>query len=345
MGAIRRFERGTTIIEVLVLLATGSLLVAVAVPGLSSGDRIQDRVVCADRLGNLAQAQAFYASSYDDWILGSPNTSGAYLVNQSAAWGPAVQVWDFMGPTTEFFGLDFVMASQASGLFEKIKLVKARFDQIRYSQVYHCPSNNFDALFFNGPNAGTGPMISYNSSRYQLFKEGFGGINGVTHFGGFSNLRLPVGYVPRVSRVGQASAKVWIADGARFSNRYTPPDYDLSCNASWGGTFADIGTYATGTFSWDRSRAPGNGYTGNFDPRIYAFRHADAEPPVGARPNVFKLNLAFYDGHVATQGDLESTNPHQWLPTGTLLQTSELWPDSRRLIQMTDSESESLVIH
>jgi hypothetical protein len=31
---------------------------------------------------------------------------------------------------------------------------------------------------------------------------------------------------------------------------------------------------------------------------------------------------------VETQGDLESTNPQQWLPMGTVLNTTFCWPDT-----------------
>ena len=64
---------------------------------------------------------------------------------------------------------------------------------------------------------------------------------------------------------------------------------------------------------------------------MYAFRHATSEPPTGAAANAFKLNLAFYDGHVETMGDLEASNPHMWLPKGSILTSanSALWPDAQ----------------
>ena len=62
---------------------------------------------------------------------------------------------------------------------------------------------------------------------------------------------------------------------------------------------------------------------------MYAYRHATADPPPGAPANAFKMNVAFYDGHVETQGDLESSNPFQWLPMGSSVDTAGgVWPDT-----------------
>ena len=65
---------------------------------------------------------------------------------------------------------------------------------------------------------------------------------------------------------------------------------------------------------------------------MYAFRHSTSEPPVGAAGNAFRLNLGFYDGHVECMGDLDASNPHLWLPQGTILAPTggNVWPDTAR---------------
>ena len=119
--------------------------------------------------------------------------------------------------------------------------------------------------------------------------------------------------------MGSLSRKVFCADGARFSTSAIAPDYDLAVHANWGGAFADIGPYTDWSRSWDRSWAPGNNHDGDFDSREFAFRHATAEPATGAPANAYKMNLAFFDGHVETMGDLDASNPHMWLPVGSQL--------------------------
>ena len=41
----------------------------------------------------------------------------------------------------------------------------------------------------------------------------------------------------------------------------------------------------------------------------------------------YKMNVGFFDGHVALMDDSESANPHIWLPTGTTLIREDLFPD------------------
>jgi prepilin-type processing-associated H-X9-DG protein len=341
MSAIPSIKRGMTIVEVLLLVATASLLVAVGVPALTTDDRIKERQLCADRLGTMAKAASLYASLNDDWILGSPNSSGAYLLgnNINIAYGPAVQVWDFMGPLAEFFSPGSRLPPQSGS----VMAVAKRFNYIRNSDFFKCPSNSFTAVHFNGPNPGTGPMISYNSARNQLFKhENSSNGNGISIYNNNnSEWSLPVGYQPRVNQVGNPSGKVWIADGGRFTDSTQTPDYDLSVRGGWGGAFADAGPYTMSTNSWDRSAAPGNFAFYVHDGRQFAFRHSDAQPPAGAPADAFKMNLAFHDGHVETQGDLTSANPQQWLPTGSRFNTAEAWPDARAYYAWP----QSLLIH
>lgn len=312
-----------TPIESLFLALGLALLLAVSVPGRVDIERVKERQVCANRLGMLAKAASFYALHNEDWILGSPNSSGAYLLDREIAYGQAVQVWDFLGPLAEFYRLGLTLPPESGD----VRAVSQRFDQMRRAEQLHCPSNDFTATWFNGPNAGPGPMISYNTSRYQLFKEG-DGMQGLTHYANTHGEILPLGYEPRVSRMGDPSHKVWAADGAVFSSRIVPPDYDLTPDARWGGAFSTSGPYSQFTRAWDRSRAPGNSAHTGFDPRRYAYRHSDVDPPDGAPADAFKMNLAFYDTHVERQGDLVSSNPHQWLPTGSFLGPSQVWRDT-----------------
>ncbi|MEE8384924.1 MAG: hypothetical protein V3S01_03295, partial [Dehalococcoidia bacterium] len=139
-------------------------------------------------------------------------------------------------------------------------------------------------------------------------------------------------------RIGVPSDKVFCADGSRYSDVTQVPDYNLALHAGFGGAFSDTGVYSSWSKSWDRSRAPGNGDTGGVDARMYAFRHSNVQPPTGALGNAYKLNLAFYDGHVETMGDLEACNPHIWLPRGSWLVNvgNEIWPDAMDHFGITD---------
>jgi prepilin-type processing-associated H-X9-DG protein len=146
--------------------------------------------------------------------------------------------------------------------------------------------------------------------------------------GGSGRQNPPPSYAVKVSQVGDASRKVFIADGARFSNATTFPDADISAWGGNGGAFCDQGAPFKFTQSWNRANAPGNGGATAIDPRVYAFRHGSVVR--NSRPDVFKMNCGFFDGHVELLGDLEASNPSLWWPKGTELQIdgAQIWADA-----------------
>lgn len=317
MKSSGRLLRGATFTEMLVVITILLAAVGLVMPTFGSARRSAHRVACMNTLSQIATGMATYAKNFDEWIIGSPYGSGAYLEGEPRAWGPAVQQWDFMGPL-EFqwsMGLTEVNKRDPNAVIVK------RFNDLRGHDAFRCAANDWMALHFDGPNAGAGPMVSYNTCRWQLWPE-------EEAPEGWEE-QLPTGWRPSVVRIGNPANKVFCADGARYSSCTYPPDYDLSVQGPYGGAFSDAGVYSAWTHSWDRCWAPGNVRMGPVDARIYAFRHSMAAPPAGARANAFRLNLAFYDGHVETQGDLQASNPHQWLPKGTVLRTIALWPDAQ----------------
>ncbi len=315
---VRRSSAGFTLIELLVVISIIAVLLGMLLPSLVGARRTGQRVACMANLRGITQGMLEYAGDNDGWPVGAPSGSGGYLQAAGAAYGAAVQTWDFMGPLAHQWG--FGLSKPDLGDFAG---VLRRFNELRAHDAFLCAGNKFLAGSYGSVDAGVGWMVSYNTVRYQLW-------TGAEAPGGHEE-KLPSDWKPSVDRIGVPANKVFCADGSRFSTVDEPPDYDLSWNAAWGGAFSDTGAHSTYTRSWDRSRAPGNGNTGPVDARQYAFRHSTAEPPVGAPGNAFKLNLGFYDGHVETQGDLQASNPHQWLPKGSLLEGGARWADAEAL--------------
>ena len=313
---------GFTLIELLVVISIMALLISLLLPSLVGARRTGQRVACMGNLKSLAEGMRQYAMDSEDWIIGAPAGSGAYLIGEPAAFGPAVQRWDFMGPMADMWRMGLTKASRGVA---GDRDVKKRFNQLRSNGAFLCPGNKFLAFKYggsSGPDAGAGWMISYNTVRYQLYRQ--------ENAPAGHEEKLPRGWRPSIGRIGVPSNKVFCADGSRYSTVTQVPDYDLGVNAGFGGAFSDAGGYTTWSRSWDRSRAPGNGDTGGIDARMYAYRHSTSEPSVGAPGNAFRLNLGFYDGHVESMGDLDASNPHLWLPKDTILDTSEVWPDAMR---------------
>jgi prepilin-type N-terminal cleavage/methylation domain-containing protein/prepilin-type processing-associated H-X9-DG protein len=331
-----------TLIELLVVISIIAVLISILLPSLSAARRTGQRVACmASNLRQIAEGMAQYANDNEEWTPGAPGGSGAYLAGAGAAFGPAVQRWDFMGPLAQMWNMGLTPGESTSPAS-----VAKRFNELRSHPGFLCPANRFIATKFAGPaESGAGWMVSFNTCRSQLFIRAGSGVEagfpedgaGLSWYSNSFEEKLPQKWRPSAKDIGVPANKIYCADGSRYANAIQPPDFDLRVQAGWGGAFSDTGVYSTFSRSWDRSRAPGNGDTGSVDPRMYAFRHSTSEPSVGAPANAFRLNVVFYDGHAATMGDLEASNPHFWLPKDTILQSpaSAVWPDAVRAFGLT----------
>jgi prepilin-type N-terminal cleavage/methylation domain-containing protein/prepilin-type processing-associated H-X9-DG protein len=310
-----------TLIELLVVMSIISLVASLLLPALSSARRSSQALVCQTNLREIGSGMIQYGIDNGDWIVGAPAGSGAYLTGDTA-FGPAVQVWDFMGPLARQWGLPLREArSNADTIW--------RFNFLRGYKGFLCPSNQFLSNRYEGPNAGVGPMVSYNTCRYILLEhENVASTSvsiGLRHYDNSHEQKLSKIWSPRITRLGDTSRKVFAADGSRYATVQIKPDYDLRARATWGGTFSDIGPYSTFTRSWDRAAMSGTGY----DARIYAFRHSTAVPQEKAAANTLKMNLVFFDGHVEKLGDLQAADPRMWLPAGSKLENPSVYPDVR----------------
>ncbi|MFQ5424807.1 MAG: type II secretion system protein [Phycisphaerae bacterium] len=331
----RSFRAGFTLIELLVVISIIALLISILLPALASARRIGQRVTCLADMKSMSSGMTEYEVDNESWIVGSPAGSGAYLFQEPTAWGQSVQRWDFMGPLAKLWGMGLTQPDRGDR-----EGVAKRFAQLVQEKVFLCPSNKFLATHFGGPDAGTLRMVSYNTTRYELFQSEPpfpGDAHGVSWYANTHDQKLPNKWKPSVGRIGNPANKVFCADGARFSTGLTAPDYDLRVNAAWGGAFSDVGPYSDWTRSWDRSWAPGNDHGGTIDARAFAFRHSTADPGQGAPADAYKLNLAFYDGHAETMGDLQASSPQLWLPAGSTLEAGGalIYPDTQRRFGVT----------
>lgn len=139
---------------------------------------------------------------------------------------------------------------------------------------------------------------------------------------------VPSGYAPKLSKVGQPSRKVFIADGGKYSQDGAAPDFQTNFTQSNGGAYADQAPCTPFTAAWSRSSAPTNGGASSIDSRSFAFRHQGRVQRGGA-PDSYRMNVAFFDGHVEALGDLEASRPEFWFPKGTQIDnnTTQLYKD------------------
>jgi prepilin-type processing-associated H-X9-DG protein len=135
------------------------------------------------------------------------------------------------------------------------------------------------------------------------------------------------GYSPKLGSVRYAARKVFMADAGMWSDGKQTPDANITYSAAYDSScFSDVGPWDQFSRAWLRTNCPGNAGGLLYDARIYGFRHGKSV--ANAPADSFRFNVAFYDGHVETMGDLEGSDPNMWMPTGsTVPSASEMQPD------------------
>jgi prepilin-type processing-associated H-X9-DG protein len=217
-----------------------------------------------------------------------------------------------------------------------------RWAAIRDLKQFHCPSNEVLSVQFgsnlindaaNGVIVTHGRMFSYCASMGFLLTDNTSGTTSSDVVGvsiSRPEWNVPASYNAKMSKVGDPSKKVFIADGSKWSNATTAPDTDLDCFGQLGGPFADQGPTKFSR-AWARDGVPNNGGVTNpqYDTRIFWARHGPASAKKGSKSGAFRFNVGFFDGHVETLDDLAGSDPKMYWPKGTSLNVtnSQLYTD------------------
>lgn len=329
------YSRAFTLIELLVVIGIIAVLISILLPSLGAAKRLTRTVTCGTNLKGIAFEMREYGGEYSDAILGNAHTSAAFLT-QPAPNGHAYnmntipnvcQVWDWESPAAKEGGIWFdAGASLASR--------SARFKTLSQFKGFICPENDIlsDNYYESDVKNIVTPMISYNTAL--IFQDPSPEPSGTPPNGldgsALGQSFIATGtYSPNINKVGNPAAKIFIADGGRFCESDTdPPDYDLEYGGSTspGGAYADYGPWSAYTRAYGHQAGPLAGGSVVTKPITYSMRHGVRNPkaPLGS----FRLNAGFFDGHVETLDGNRALNPNPWIPTGSILPTSECTQDT-----------------
>lgn len=366
----RASKKGFTLVELLVVIGILALLIALLLPALARVKRQASAIKCSSNLRSLGQAMMTYASENRGaipggawttarfmFVNGNPGITGNVLTgsgtNGNPPWGTTnlpnlVQVHDWMSPLARYLRVNIPFGHTVADR-------RKRFETFSTTEPFKCPDNTFLASAFSTGlnNWGVQQHISYSMPLVFSLRRTQAGVasgTGLTTTPSFYN--VPFDYSPSITSIGKASKKIFALDGARFctASPASKPTYDVSITATYGGSFAEFGAWSTFTRAWDRQKAGGQNLTGpgsqgtwanNIDGRIYAFRHGNLRP--FSSVDAMKLNAVFFDGHAELLGDLEVSNPVYWMPKGTEVVVSEMFPDTKR-VHLSDTSATTYVI-
>jgi prepilin-type N-terminal cleavage/methylation domain-containing protein/prepilin-type processing-associated H-X9-DG protein len=320
---VTRQQTGFTLVELLVVIGIIALLISILLPALSKARRSANTILSSSNMRQISMGMIMYANQYKGAIVGNAYTSGAFLHTTGYSdfnCPDVIQMWDWESPIAAVLGMKFPPAAIGSSVAART----ARFQFLAQQKAFKDPENDLTyhagGTTFN-VNLGTAQVISYYTSIYFQYIYLPQGNTDYT----LSQYNVQTGgFYPNISKVGDTSSKVWLMEGCRWTDYGATtqqlPVYQAGFNAEdYFQMFSDTGPFDIKTDSFLGPQMP------------LSMRHGARNVSPGANlatstPSIYatyRMNVAFFDGHVETLDGLKAMNPNYYLPKNSLLPASE----------------------
>lgn len=308
-SAIVASSHGFTLLELLVVIAVIALLLAILLPAVNKANACAQQTVGASRLHSLGQAMQTYCMTFNDWLPGSPNTSGNganpggagrtvyggyYHWDEHTDAFPAVHIFDWASPL-----LAMMLGSVP-------KDIAQRYDQSK-RWAFRSPANNWLARLNHASRINIETIVSsYATCRYFTYvpTSKQTGTDPGSRF--WAHPFVPNDFMPKLPNISNPHYKVFLADACKIDrsnpHEISNQEYGYSTHGAW---LNENDVYTA---------SPSLSY--RFEPaRSEAFRYMNG------------INMLFFDNHVEyrREGSSDAENGFGsgarqakfWFPTGT----------------------------
>ena len=286
-----------TLIELLVTVAIIALLTSILVPAIDKAHGLAQQTQCQSNQRNIALAMRMYIDSFNGYLPGSPNTSGAGPRQPTPDTTVATNAFDYASPL-----LGFLNTSVPANRADRQELTRMG--------VFKCPANSHESVPWSGPefipdaaDFTTSQASSYLTCwNFLLAGDGYSGaqvVPGVYYwlYGATWTEALPRDYLPKITKIGLPARKVFLADAARYVDGDGQFTYDTGYTLFGAGSYSGSGAW------WIYSRE-----YGQYSPAAeYSYRHNDG------------IAAVFYDGHCEYLSREQSYRAEHWYPKGTVI--------------------------
>jgi hypothetical protein len=339
----RGVARGDAIAIACVLVFAALLL-----PGVGEQRARGTTEMCAVNLGNLAIALGYYTTEHDGWFPGV-NTTGVAVRATRAIWSSdpnalhraelPVQNLDWLTPLARYTtALPDNRAARWHAVWEQFSCPAQATPSTPYA-VDVVDVADFTALSWRAASYLMPASFSYwgqaQSGQILGYYAGLPTPIRAAVAPAYWEVRTPT-FVSRLSDVGPAARKVFLADGTRYVDATGLVDFEINPFPDFFGAFSDSLAWwagcnstgvATGTRNWKGDAiATGSTPSGRNLDLTYRHRGSVGAPlnpggrPGSVQANFGAINVLCFDGHVELLGDRASREIDRWYPIGAVVQ-------------------------